>query len=134
MNRRRFLAAAASATTVGIAGCSDGGAPQVDEEDIVVTISVLDGSFDPMIPSIQTGEAVEWSNDRDVRAQIVSTAGVGDSWDYNETIQPGETTAYLFENPGVYAYHDRTLRRSRMCGAVVVGDLTEDDVPTLPCE
>lgn len=134
MNRRRFLATAAGATTVGIAGCFGDGSTNVAEEDIVVTVDVLADSFEPMTPSIQPGEAAEWSNERDVRAQIVSTGGVGDSWNFNQTVEPGNTTAYLFENAGVYAFHDRTFRRSQMCGAVVVGDLTEDDIPTLPCQ
>jgi len=135
MNRRRFLAAAATASTVGLAGCGSEGPPDVDEEDIAETVSVLAESFDPQIVHVEEGEAVRWQNERDERMEIKSSSMEGaESWDYQDRVPAGESTAWLFEDSGVYAYHDRNFTVYEICGAVAVGDTAVEDVPTLICE
>lgn len=134
MNRRRFLAAAATASTVGLAGCGAEGPPEVDEDDIVVTVSVLEDGFDPQVVHVEEGEAVQWRNERSERMEIESSSLEGAAnWDYRDEASAGGTAAFLFEDSGAYVYNDRHFTVGEICGAVTVGDATEEDLPTLPC-
>lgn len=134
MNRRRFLATAASASAVAIAGCGGESREPVDPDDIVETIAVTD-AFEPQEVHVETGEAVEWRNDRENRMELASTDLDGArSWSLGREVGAGETTAYLFENSGVYAYHDKFYSKYNRCGAVAVGDATVEDIPTLFCQ
>lgn len=137
MNRRRFLATTAGTASVVLAGCSgDGGRAEVTEDDVAVTVTIDDREFDPMIVDIDAGQAVEWENVDDERYHLDShdINGQGTPWSWDAQVPPGETVAYLFEDPGVYGYFDRGATSFVMCGAVAVGDPSPDDVPQLPCE
>ncbi|WP_207586560.1 hypothetical protein [Halomontanus rarus] len=137
MNRRTFLAASSGATIAGLAGCfgGDDGLPDVDEEDIVVEISVDNREFDPMKPEIEPGEAVRWNNDSD-ESYVLNTNDTYDetaNWDLEYELEPGDSVAFLFEDAGYYAFHEDGQTALRMCGAVAVGE-PADEMPELMCE
>lgn len=136
MNRRTFLAASSGATIAGLAGCfGDDGLPDVDEEDIVVEISVDNREFDPMKPEIEPGEAVRWNNESDETYLLETNNTYGDTadWDLEYELEPGDSVAYLFEDAGYYAFHEEGQTALRMCGAVAVGE-SADEMPGLMCE
>lgn len=143
MKRRTFLAMTGVASTTSLAGCGaiggGGGTPTVAEEDIAVQVTLTESNdFEPLRVSVDEGEAVEWVNDTGGEREVRSNhnAEYSSEWspELSAVIPSGETHAYVFENSGIYTYHDRERTWETMCGAVAVGDNTEDDIGDLVCE
>jgi len=138
MKRRQFLAATGVASVTTLAGCGGGsGTPTVAAEDVAATITVAeDNSFDPPIVNVEPGSAVEWDNqageERQIRANTEPSNSV--EWEFEVDLEDGETGRFVFEDEGVYGYHEAEETWFRMCGAVTVGDFSEEDVGGLPCE
>lgn len=141
MNRRRFLAAASAGSIGAIAGClggdgddnTGGGDPSAE---VGGTVTVESKSFDPVRLHVEAGQAVEWVNESGVSHELRTNQEFDDAeeWDMNTTLDEEGTYKYTFEESGIYLYHDATLTRRMMCGAVAVGDVAVDDIDTLPCE
>lgn len=137
MKRRQYIAAVGAASVTFLAGCGDdGGASGEPQGDVGATVSITGDGYDPQVPSIEAGEAVEWVNDTDEEVTVVDSAGTstydGSDWDFSVDIPPGESGSYTFDESGAYGFHDESLTQFNMCGAVIVGDASEDDV-SLPC-
>jgi plastocyanin len=129
MNRRRFLAVAA--TTPLVAGCGGGGANEGGDEFEQVLLE--DGSFKPLKAEIEPGETVEWT-DKMTLSHTITSAQFHDaatSWDFEGSVTPGGSTTHTFEENGIYEYHCRIHGENSECGAVLVGDVTLD--ASLPC-
>lgn len=137
-SRRRFLELT-SLATVGLAGCTDGGAGGGGGDgtrmaDVDTTVSLVDISFDPTRVTVDPGATVEWVND-DGTAHDVTAAQFHDvaaDWDIGTKLGPGERTSHTFERAGVYEYACTIHGKESMCGAVLVGDASLD--PDMPCE
>ncbi|MFB6303146.1 MAG: plastocyanin/azurin family copper-binding protein [Haloferacaceae archaeon] len=119
-----------------------GGSPVIKPFDLTVsdgsgtsTVEMRDTSFDPVRLSVAPGTTVEWIN-RDGYAHDVTSAQFHDtatSWDYESgDLGQGETATHTFEESGVYEYYCTIHGETRMCGAVLVGDVSLDK--DLPCE
>lgn len=138
MKRRQFLAATGVASVSTLAGCGGGGGtPTVAASDVAATITLVeDGSFDPPIVEVEEGAAVEWVNETGSDRSVRSNTELQDSkeWEMELDLEDGESGRFVFEESGVYGYHEAQETWFRMCGAVAVGDASEDDVGNLPCE
>lgn len=140
MNRRQFLAATGTASITALAGCGgDGGGDDVSEEDIGAEVSMTDdNTFDPYRVSIDAGQAVRWTNETGEERTLRSNTNTDFSaeWDpaMDVELADGESHTHLFEESGVYTYHDAVRTWSLMCGAVAVGDNSEDDIGDLACD
>lgn len=140
MNRREFLAAAGMASTAALAGCGGGGEEGTDtpaESDIATQVTIQeDDSYNPAVIEVEPGEGVEWvnesGNERRVRANTELDNSV--DWELDLDIPADGSAAHVFEESGVYSYHDDEETWFLMCGAVAVGDASADDVASLPCE
>lgn len=143
MNRRTFLAATAGAGLTTLAGCGGdgdgddgGGGTDVPEETIGTTVTITEDAVEPLKAEVEAGMAVEWVNESGSNRQLEANTAIdgAESWDFSRELQDGESVAFVFEDDGVYSYHDAIKTRFRMCGAVAVGSSTAEDVGTLPCE
>lgn len=141
MKRRKFLAVTGVASITTLAGCGGvgGGPGTVNPDDIAAEVTMTeDDAFDPPRVSIDTGEAVEWTNETGDDRTVVSNENTEYSSELPEemelAISDGESSAFVFEESGIYTYHDQQRTWEVMCGAVAVGDNSEDDIGDLVCE
>lgn len=138
MKRRQFLAATGVASVTTLAGCGGGGGtPTVAADEVAATITINeDDSFDPPIVEVEPGAAVEWDNQAGEERQIRSNDRLNDAseWQFEADLEDGDTARFVFEEGGKYGYHEAEETWFRMCGAVAVGDASEDDITGLRCE
>lgn len=136
MKRRQFLTTtAATASTIAVAGCGGGSSEPEGEVTAEVTLTE-DQAFDPLRVHVAAGEAVRWINETGEQRTVRSNAKLDNAneWTLDLAIPAGESGAHTFQNGGVYSYHDAQDTHFLMCGAVAVGDASEDDIGSLPCE
>lgn len=104
-------------------------------EEAGATVEMEDTSFVPLRVSVEPGTTVEWVN-RDFFGHDVVSIRFHDSavdWEFqSRTVAEGETVRYTFEEPGVYEYFCEIHGEGRMCGVVLVGDVTLEE--ELLCE
>ena len=82
-------------------------------------IAIGDCAFSPTVSRVATGTTVTWRN-RSFQAHEV--VGSNLTWGaHDKLLQPGETIAWTFQNPGVYAYS--CMIHPGMTGAIIVGDV-----------
>ena len=132
MDRRTFLTATASATLVTVAGC---GGSDTQAPDSAAEIRIVDNSFDPLQTSVDTGREVVWTNAGSTTHTVDSQTfhDVAEVWSIDaDTLDPGDSTSFTFEESGVYEYSCSIHGGSNMCGVVLVGDASLDQ--QLPCE
>lgn len=144
MKRRQFLRAAAASSTIALAGCGGGGgdtgpsgSTATPEAEIGVEVTFTeDQVFEPLRVQVATGEAVRWINqtgsDRTLEANTEVDGGA--EWNLNITVPADASAYYVFEEGGIYSYHDQEETWFNACGAVAVGDNSTDDIGTLRCE
>jgi plastocyanin len=137
MDRRELLTTAAVLSTPLIAGCSGGGGPSEEGNEVDETITIQDQSFDPLRLETEVGATVEWSNQDDYRHTLVGTqlTDQGTEWGFDAgalSDQSGDTATYTFDSEGAYEYYCPDHTSSIGCGVVLVGDPSYD--ATLPCE
>jgi plastocyanin len=123
MDRRSFLAAAASGVTLGVAGCTDVFGPSLPES--AYDVGMRAAAFVPATVSIAVGDALVWGNNND-RPHTVTAYGEGipesaaffasggfdsetearDGWEENMSggLDRGDTYEHTFEVPGTYSY------------------------------
>ncbi len=139
MDRRTFLAGAASVTTVGLAGCSalGGGTSEVTDYDV----GMGSAFFRPAEIEISVGETVVWANTGNRRHTVTayedqipddaeyfasggfdSEAAAIDGWQdgFGGHIESGTTYEHTFEIPGDYHYYCVPHEPEGMVGTVVV--------------
>lgn len=156
MHRRKFLALGASTALVTVAGCGGVGEENNSPETAVDTtvgttvettheneepsesaseVRMQQISFDPMRLSVEPGTEVTWTND-DSASHTISSETFHDAatdWSFeSDTIDPGGSVSFTFEESGVYEYVCTVHGESNMCGVVLVGDASLDE--QLPCE
>lgn len=146
MNRRQFIAKAAAAATISIAGCAGGnnggggmetttgGQNQNGGSEADATVTAVNTSFDPVRLEAEPGATVEWVNE-DSFAHDVTSAQFHDkaaSWDIAKDLPAGATVSNTFDSEGIYEYTCKIHGQSTMCGVVLVGDVSLD--ASLPCE
>lgn len=148
MHRRRFIGTAlTTASTALVAGCGSSGGGSGDtttesdgtrtttEPGSTDTVVAESSSFKPLRLSVEPGVEVKWENE-DSYAHTVDSAQFHDEarqWDKSKRISAngGETTS-TFDEAGVYEYYCTIHGKSKMCGAILVGDVSLD--ASLPCE
>jgi plastocyanin len=137
MNRRRFLAAAGTGASIGLAGCSavlPGSA--ADDYDVGMTAE----AFRPYEITVSVGDTVVWEN-TSTRAHSVtayeeqipegadyfatggydSEAAAREAWDGNEgAISANQRFEHTFEMPGNYTYFCIPHEQAGMVGVVRV--------------
>jgi plastocyanin len=140
MNRRQFLTATGVASITTLAGCGGGGGggtPTPEPESISVTVEISDDeTFDPPVVAVRPGESVEWVNTTEEGRRVRANNELDRSTEWNMTLElePGESSAFTFEEEGVYSYHEPAETWFLMCGAVMVGDVDTVQASELPCE
>lgn len=140
MKRRQFLAATGAASITALAGCGGAGGDSTDtpaQSSIAATVTIAeDDSYDPPIVEVEEGESVEWVNETDKERDLRANGEMDNSveWELDLQIPAEGSAAHTFDESGVYSYHDAEETWFLMCGAVAVGDSSEDDVGNLPCE
>ena len=141
MNRRQFLTATGVASITTLAGCGGGGdggsTPTPEPESISVTVEISDDeTFDPPVVAVRPGESVEWVNTTEEGRRVRANNELDRSTEWNMTLElePGESSAFTFEEEGVYSYHEPAETWFLMCGAVMVGDVDTVQASELPCE
>jgi plastocyanin len=137
MDRRSFLAAAASSVGVGLAGCSDVFGSDPPEYDVGMRAK----AFAPAEIEVTAGDALVWYNNNDrphtvtayedaipEEAAFFASGGFdseaaakkGYESDFSGAIDPGETYEHTFEVPGRYGYFCIPHEVGGMIGAVEV--------------
>lgn len=144
MKRRQFLRAAAASSTIAIAGCGGGGdegpsGSTEEPEDAEVGAQVTfteDQEFDPLRVQVETGQSVEWINETGSTRVLEANQEPDGAAEWNLNIEvPADGSAfYVFEEGGIYSYHDQEETWFNSCGAVAVGDNSTDDITSLRCE
>jgi plastocyanin len=67
------------------------------------TIDIKNFAFDPATLEIKVNTAVEWVNGDTTTHDIT---GDTENWSWFDfDLEPGESTTFFFETPGVYDYH-----------------------------
>lgn len=149
MKRRRFIGAAlATASTSLVAGCGssgggdgDGNSDENDDQttttipgpDDLVTAS--SSTFDPMRMSVEPGTEVTWQNEDSYTHTVDSEQFHDKAADWSKSSRMsanGGETSHTFEEAGVYEYYCTVHGKEKMCGVVLVGDVSLD--ASLPCE
>lgn len=136
MDRRTFIGAVGTATTVGFAGCLGSGEP-VGEHDIGMSID----SFRPAELRVEPGTTVQWGNtsththtvtafDDGIpdEAEYFASGGYGnretarEAWHESRGggLIQGDTFEHTFEIPGEYEYYCIPHIRADMVGTVIV--------------
>ncbi|MDY6817566.1 MAG: plastocyanin/azurin family copper-binding protein [Halobacteriales archaeon] len=148
MNRREFLATTALIT--GIAGCTTGGSTgsaavgtsesqttkNSDASGDTAKVWMHQTSFAPRRLSVDPGTTVEWVN-ADLYSHNVHASQFhekAEDWEFkqNSGIYKNEILAYTFDDPGIYEYHCHHHGKTKMCGVILVGDVTLEK--PLPCK
>ena len=149
MNRRSFLATAASGVTVGIAGCSNVFGSGLSESDFDVGMRA--SAFVPAEISVTVGDTLVWGNNNDRPHTVTayeesipadaaffasggfdseSAARDGYNSDFTGAIDPGNTYEHTFEVPGSYSYFCVPHEIGGMAGTVEVREATTDQSGT----
>ncbi|MFB6219010.1 MAG: hypothetical protein ABEH77_07535 [Halobacteriaceae archaeon] len=137
MERRAFLAAAATAGAPLLAGCGGGGGGDSGPPE-ESTVRIAPAGNQPREVRVALGGTVTWVNADSaiVNAHTVTSARFHDAaadWAFDETLsEEGDQVSHTFEAAGLYEYYDRKDGRNCRCGAVLVGDTELPDTP-LPC-
>lgn len=136
MKRRQFLATTATASAISLTGCGGGGSSEPQGEVTAEVTLTEDEAFDPLRVHVAEGEAVRWINETGEERSVRSNGEIDNAreWELDLTIPAGESGVHTFQESGAYSYHDAQDTWFKMCGAVAVGDASEDDVESLPCE
>ncbi|MCU4800043.1 plastocyanin/azurin family copper-binding protein [Halobacteria archaeon HArc-gm2] len=138
MKRRQFLTTTTvAASTIAVAGCGGGSGSSEPQGEVTAEVTLTEGeAFDPLRVHVAEGEAVRWINETGEQRTVRANTEVDNSneWELDLAIAAGESGAHTFQSSGVYSYHDAQDTHFLMCGAVAVGDTSEDDVGSLPCE
>lgn len=158
MQRRRFLAAAATATPF-LAGCTGGdgggdggdgdggGEPtttatptptpeptEAEPADAEVQIELF--RFGPQKTKIEPGQTVRWVNTQVASEHTVKSAQFTDdatAWDFeSEPFATDESVTYTFEEKGIYTYFCGLHGEEQNCAVVLVGG-TSYEAENLPC-
>jgi plastocyanin len=119
-----------------MAGCGGGGSSEPAGEVTAEVTLTEDEAFDPLRVQVAEGEAVRWNNETGERRTVRANTEADDSneWELDLAIEAGESGTHTFQSSGVYSYHDAQDTHFLMCGAVAVGDTSENDIGSLPCE
>lgn len=137
MKRRQFLTTTtATASTIAVAGCGGGGSSEPQGEVTAEVTLTEDEAYDPLRVQVAEGEAVRWINETGEQRTVRANTEVDDSkeWELDLAIEADDSGVHTFQNAGIYSYHDAQDTHFLMCGAVAVGDTSEDDIESLPCE
>jgi plastocyanin len=139
MDRRSFLAAAASGVAAGIAGCTGVFGPSLSESEYDVGMRAA--AFVPAAVSVTVGDTLVWGNNNDRPHTVTayedgipeaatffasggfdSEAAARDGYetDISGTVDPGETYEHTFEVPGSYSYFCIPHETGGMVGTVEV--------------
>jgi plastocyanin len=135
MERRTFLATAASVSVASLAGCIGGGlsASQYD-------VGMETNAFTPSAYTTRVGETVVWGNSGSRPHSVTAfDSGIPEGGDYfasggfdsqsaaeagwrngEGVVSPGETYEHTFEVPGTYNYYCIPHLRGGMVGSVTV--------------
>jgi len=65
-------------------------------------VSISNFSFDPGTITVNKGMAVVWTNNDSVGHTVTADQGTGPA---SSLLNPGETYAYTFNEPGTFSYH-----------------------------
>lgn len=133
MNRRTFIASTVGTVGIAVAGCLGDSGDQAPSE--VEVVRMLDDEFDPIRLQLPVGAGVRWVNESSSSITLTSSRYSDDaqSWSLSESVAPDqESSTITFSEAGIYHYHDVIKTRDQMCGAIVVGEVS-DEAP-LPCE
>lgn len=97
-------------------------------------VEIQDEVFDPVRKEVAPGTTVVWKNVGST-ANIIDSIqfhDVADEWQFRtQTLQPGDSAVYAFEQEGIYEYYCG-LHGKSACGVVLVGDVSLS--VSLPCE
>lgn len=148
MDRRsalRSLAAVASATTAGLAGCSegdDGTSTGSVENPVAMKLEAGRNAFDPIGLHVESGETVTFRNvsgSHSATAYTTDTRGErripadADGWNSTTLQRTGATFQHSFEVAGTYDYFCIPHRTVGMVGRIVVdepgGPAEEGSIP-----
>jgi plastocyanin len=138
MDRRTFLAVAASGTGLALAGCLDSSGAAAGDHDVGMTIS----SFRPEELTVEAGTTVEWFNTSNHSHTVTAFQGsypdgaaywatggfdseeaAIDDWNSRSQegkLEPGDSYEHTFEIPGNYEYFCIPHLDADMVGTVVV--------------
>jgi plastocyanin len=138
MDRRAFLAGLAGGASLGLAGCTSGGAGGADYD-----VGMSASAFEPDRIEVPLGETVVWRNTNS-RAHTVTAyeAGIPDGADYfasggygseqaardaffdsfGGAMSTRDTFEHTFTVPGQYDYFCIPHEQAGMHGSVVVGE------------
>jgi len=137
MDRRSFLAAAATGVGAGFAGCAGVFGSNAPEYDVGMRAS----AFVPAELEVGVGDAVVWYNNNDrlhtvtayenaipEEADFFASGGFdseaaareGYQSDFSGAVDPGETYERTFEVPGTYGYFCVPHEAGGMVGTVTV--------------
>lgn len=81
------------------------------------TITMKNSAFAPQTLKISPGTKVTWEND-DTKMHIINVY-LGDAFNENPRLDPGETFEFTFNNGGTYKYQDVILL-DKMRGIIIV--------------
>lgn len=98
------------------------------------TVMMQEGTFESVRLSVPTETSVIWRNDDTTDHRIVSVQfhDAAADWHFrSQSLHPGDTVVYTFDDDGVYEYFCR-LHGNAICGAILVGETSLAD--PLPCE
>jgi plastocyanin len=136
MDRRTFLAVAASGAGLAVAGCLDSSGAPAGDHDVGMTIS----SFRPGELTVDAGTTVEFYNTSSHSHTVTAYQGLYpdgaeywasggfdsqeaavDSWQSTAggKLEPGDSYEHTFELPGTYEYYCIPHEDSNMVGTII---------------
>jgi plastocyanin len=83
-----------------------------------VEVAMERDTFVPQEITIQAGTTVVWENQDGYRHSVVSGTSDAPTDMFNETVDPGKTFSYTFDEVGTYDYHCELT--PDMSGTVIV--------------
>ncbi|WP_317175774.1 hypothetical protein [Halomontanus rarus] len=132
MQRRTLLSAVSSGAIMYSAGCLGGGEDGISEDAEV--IEVHDDGFEPIRLEVEPGTTVGWehhlSGGRDMELRSTTFDDAATEWELSE--RTDSFVEHTFEEEGVYHFYENIITKWAGCGAVIVGDVEQDE--PLPCE
>ena len=99
------------------------GAQEQSQGQRIVTVSILDSSFEPARPTVEPGTIVEWVNEGKSPHTVTST---DDGPLSSKTLQPGEAYRFTFQEPDMIREYHSELYPDKMSGSVKVRAAGED--------
>ena len=101
----------ASLVLLFLAGCAEPAGEPVATQDIRIPGAWV---FEPEVAQVHAGVPVTWTNDGGADHTVtIDAVGI------DETIKPGESFTFTFEEPGTYAY-TCILHPPDMAGKIIV--------------